>query len=147
MRSSPSAASDPAIASLWRHADLMRLWTARGVSSLGSVMSYLVFPLPGYSVTGSTLSAGLVGTSYATTAKMSRLPDGVLVDRVDRGRTMIAAHAIAGGLFAVASWALWAHALELPLLLLVAATEGVASAHRASRDGGDADDRPYFATS
>ncbi|GAA4350552.1 MFS transporter [Angustibacter luteus] len=106
----------------------MRLWTAQAVSSLGSAMSFLVFPLVGLALTGSVLQAGLVGSAFAAASTLGRLPGGVLADQWDRKRVMTSAQVVCAALYASAATAQWAGVLTLPHLLAVAIATGLAKA-------------------
>lgn len=99
---------------LWRNRDFMALWTGETVSSLGSSMSFFLFPLVGYTLTGSATWAAAAGTAYACGRVAFRLPAGALVDRLNR-RAVLLVSSLSG---AVAFGALG--------LSLVAGTAGVA---------------------
>jgi len=75
--------------SLWRNGDFLILLGGQVVSSLGSQMSQLAFPLLILAITGSPAKAGFVGALRAVPALLLSLPVGALVDRWDRKRVMI----------------------------------------------------------
>jgi MFS family permease len=83
----PEPAAKPP--SLWRNRSFTLLWGSQLLSDLGANMSMLAFPLLVLALTGSAVTAGWVGTGSAITRLIVRLPAGVLVDRVNRKRTMI----------------------------------------------------------
>jgi Transmembrane secretion effector len=90
---------------LRRNRDFTLLWTGELVSTLGSQMSLVAFPLLVLAVTGSPAKAGVVGFAKTVPALLFYLPAGVLVDRHDRRRLMVASNAtgaIALGSIAVA---------------------------------------------
>jgi MFS family permease len=74
---------------LWRNREFNLLWVSQSLSDLGSAISSLAVPLLVLVLTGSPVRAGLVGTAGLVAALLTRLPAGVLVDRVDRRRAML----------------------------------------------------------
>src|SRR6185437_4469597 len=75
--------------SLWRNRDYMLLWSGQLVSSLGSGVSTIAFPLLVLALTHSALQAGITGALAMVPYLLVSLPAGVLVDRWDRKRVMI----------------------------------------------------------
>ena len=76
-------------ASLWRNRDYLLLWSGQAVSSFGSQISGLSFPLLVLALTGSPAQAGIIGATRALPFALFSLPAGALIDRWDRRRTMI----------------------------------------------------------
>lgn len=74
---------------LRRNRDFNLLWGSQTLSDLGSNMSQLAFPLLTLTVTGSPVLAGLVGTIALLIQTVTRMPAGVLLDRVNRRTTML----------------------------------------------------------
>lgn len=92
MDSSLSSVSAPAAGgyrSLWRNRDYLLLWAGQAVSSFGSQITQLAFPLLVLALTGSPAQAGLVGALRALPFALLSLPAGALVDRWERKRLMI----------------------------------------------------------
>jgi MFS family permease len=89
MTASPSDAA-PTSASLWRNRDYLLLWVGQTLSDTGSAVSELAFPLLVLALTHSVAQAGFVAALRALPALLLTLPAGVLVDRWDRRRIMIA---------------------------------------------------------
>ena len=79
---------------LRRNRDFTLLWSGELVSTLGSQMSLVAFPLLVLALTGSPAKAGVVGFAKTVPALLFYLPAGVLVDRHDRRRLMVASNAI-----------------------------------------------------
>jgi MFS family permease len=79
---------------LRRNRDFLVLWSAQLVSTLGSQVSLVAFPLLVLALTGSPAKAGLVGFANTIPVLLFYLPAGVLVDRLDRRRLMVATSAI-----------------------------------------------------
>jgi hypothetical protein len=77
-------------ASLWRNREFNLLWISQSLSDLGNAIATLAVPLLVLHLTHSPVRAGLVGTVGLVTMVLCRLPAGVLVDRVDRRRLMLA---------------------------------------------------------
>ncbi|HJT57172.1 MAG TPA: MFS transporter [Ktedonobacteraceae bacterium] len=75
--------------SLWRNRDYMLLWSGQAISSIGSGVSQLAFPLLVLALTGSPAQAGLVGALRGLPYFIFTLPGGALIDRWDRKRVMI----------------------------------------------------------
>lgn len=74
---------------LWRNRDYLLLWGGQTISSLGTNVSQIVFPLLVLSLTGSAFQAGLAGALRLLPYLLIGLPAGALVDRWDRKRVML----------------------------------------------------------
>jgi MFS family permease len=110
--------------SLWRNRDFTLLWSGQLVSTLGTRITLLAFPLLVLAETGSPAKAGLVGFAQTLPYLLCYLPAGALVDRWNRKRVMLAAdagRAVALGSIAVA---LALDVLTLGQLVVVAFVEG-----------------------
>jgi predicted MFS family arabinose efflux permease len=90
---------------LWRNRDFNLLWGGQVVSTLGSEVSALAFPLLVLALTGSPAQAGIVGFARGLPYLLFYLPAGALVDRWNRKHVMLAADA--GRAAALGSVALW----------------------------------------
>jgi MFS family permease len=109
---------------LRRNRDFQLLWIGQAASALGSRASTVAYPLLVLALTGSPADAGIVGFAATIPYLVLQLPAGVVVDRVDRRRTMMACDvgrlaALAGVAAAVAT----GHA-SLILLFVAALAEG-----------------------
>jgi MFS family permease len=113
---------------LWRNRDFMFLWTGETISALGSSMSSFVYPIVGYSLTGSATEAALAGTSYLLGGVTTRLPAGALVDRWNRKVTMALSAAAGMLLYGTLAAAMVLGRLTLTHLLVTAFLTGVARA-------------------
>jgi MFS family permease len=110
--------------SLWRNRDFTLLWSGQLVSTLGTRITLLAFPLLVLAETDSPAKAGLVGFAQTLPYLLCYLPAGALVDRWNRKRVMLAAdagRAVALGSIAVA---LALDVLTLGQLVVVAFIEG-----------------------
>ncbi len=79
---------------LWRNREFTLLWTSQSLSDLGGAIAALAVPLLVLEVTDSAVKAGLVGTVAQVAKLVCRLPAGVLADRLNRRRTLLACDAI-----------------------------------------------------
>jgi MFS family permease len=79
---------------LWRNREFNLLWGSQSLSDLGTAISSLAVPLLVLVLTQSPVQAGLVGTIGLVVEVLCRLPAGVLVDRADRRRVMLACDAV-----------------------------------------------------
>lgn len=113
--------------SLWRNRDFMLLWTGHTVSTVGSSMSFFVFPVVGLALTGSTTSAALAGAAYSLGSVGMRLPAGTLVDGWHRKRVMLTAELVGGLAYASLAAAALLHILTLAHLVVAALLTGVAA--------------------
>jgi MFS family permease len=85
----PVPASRPR--SLWRNRDYLLLWSGQVISSVGTRVSGLAYPLLVLFFTGSPVQAGIVGALQSLPFLFLSLPVGALLDRLDRKRVMILA--------------------------------------------------------
>jgi MFS family permease len=113
---------------LHRNRDFLVLWSAQLVSTLGSQVSLVAFPLLVLALTGSPAKAGIVGFANTIPALLFYLPAGVLVDRHDRRTVMVAASAIGAGALASLPVALALGQLALGQIVAVAFVQGTVTA-------------------
>jgi MFS family permease len=114
----------PRYPSLWHNRDFLLLWSGQLLSSVGSQVSLLAFPLLVLGITHSATQAGLVGALDSLPFALLCLPAGAFIDRWDRKRVMLicdTGRALALGSISVA---LWLGRLSLLQLCLVALVEG-----------------------
>src|SRR5215470_19329598 len=74
---------------LWRNRDYVLLWSGQMVSSIGTQVSMLAFPLLVLAITHSPAQAGIVAALRGLPYALFILPAGALIDRWDRKRVMI----------------------------------------------------------
>src|ERR671925_297723 len=118
---SPSRRLGPA---LWRNRDFILLWCGQVVSTVGTRVTNIAFPLLVLAQTHSPAKAGIVGFAQTLPYMLFYLPAGALVDRWDRRRVMLVAdacRAVALGSLAVA---LAFGAVTLAQIIVVAFVEG-----------------------
>ncbi|MBA2391018.1 MAG: MFS transporter [Geodermatophilaceae bacterium] len=76
--------------SVWRDGQFLRLWTASTISAFGDFFTVFALPLLVFLTTGSALLTGLTLTAETVPYVVVSPFAGVLVDRVDRRRILIA---------------------------------------------------------
>lgn len=111
---------------LWRNRDFMLLWSGQVVSTLGTRISGLAYPLLVLAVTGSPAQAGLVGFAQGLPFLVWFLPAGALVDRWPRKRVMLLADLVRAAALATVAAAVLADRVTVAHLLVVAFVEGSA---------------------
>lgn len=109
---------------LWQR-DFMLLWGGSAVSLLGSMSANVAGPLLALAMTGSPIDAGRVAAAGTLPGLLLLLPAGVVVDRLDRRRIMLASQLLRGtvGVVLAASVAVGAHSISL--LTIAAAVGGI----------------------
>ncbi len=120
----PSDKRQSHLRELWRNRDYMLLWSGQLVSTIGSNMSYVVFPLLVLYLTGSAQDAGIVGALFSVPYLLLSLPVGALVDRWDRKRVMIVSDVIRAFAFAIIPIAAFTGTLTIWHVYAVALAEG-----------------------
>lgn len=90
----PQEPANPPPIALWRNRDYLLLWSGQAVSTLGSGVSVLAFPLLVLSLTGSPAQAGFVAAVFGLPYLVISLPAGAMIDRWNRKRVMILCDAI-----------------------------------------------------
>ncbi|MER6365954.1 MFS transporter [Kitasatospora sp. NPDC001527] len=122
----PTLAETPPGPPLRRNRDFLKLWTGAGISILGTRVGTVAYPLLMVWQNGSTVDAGLVGFAALLPLLLVQLPAGVVVDRWDRRRTMIACDV--AGLLAMGSvgLVLLSGRVLLPHLMAAAFVEAAA---------------------
>lgn len=117
----------PGYRRLSHNRDFTILWTGETISELGTSLSLFAFPLLAYALSGSALTASVVEALHLLGLCGALLPAGVLADRVDRRKVMLACSAT--GLVAYSSLAVAGATGRLTLthLGLVALVGGAAT--------------------
>ena len=110
--------------SIWRNHDFVLLWSGQIVSTLGSQISGITFPLLILALTNSPEVAGITGALFTLPYVILSLPAGALVDRWDRKRVMIVCDAVRALNMASIPMALLLNALTVWQIYLVALIEG-----------------------
>ena len=112
---------------LWRNRDFTLLWSSQVVSTVGTRVTSVAYPLLVLLLTGSPALAGVVGFAQTLPFLLLYLPGGAWVDRWDRRRTMVVCEIgrmVALGSIAVTAVLGGIHAVTIPQLVAVAFVEG-----------------------
>ena len=109
---------------LHRNRDFMVLWTSQVVSTVGTRVSGIAYPLLVLAITGSPAQAGIVGFAQTLPFLVLFLPAGALVDRWDRRRIMLACEILRAGALGTVAITAAAGVVSVPQLVLVALIEG-----------------------
>ncbi|HEX6682109.1 MAG TPA: MFS transporter [Candidatus Limnocylindrales bacterium] len=104
--------------------DFRRYWLGQVFSDIGTQLSLVAFPLLVLSLGGSAAQAGGIATGSLVARTVCRLPAGVLVDRWDRRRVMVASDLIRAVALATIPLAALAGPIRYPHLVFVAILEG-----------------------
>jgi predicted MFS family arabinose efflux permease len=91
---SPAVAAARGVAPLWRNRDYAGWWISSLISSLGSSMSQLAYPLLMLYTTGSVARAGIVGACLNIGGLSTTLLGGALADHYSRRRLAVGADII-----------------------------------------------------
>jgi MFS family permease len=112
---------------LWRNREFTLLWSSQVISTVGTRVTSVAYPLLVLLLTGSPALAGVVGFAQTLPFLLLYLPGGAWVDRWDRRRTMVVCEVgrtVALGSIAVTAVIGGIHAVTIPQLVAVAFVEG-----------------------
>ena len=112
---------------LWRNRDFTLLWSSQVISTVGTRVTSVAYPLLVLLLTGSPALAGVVGFAQTLPFLLLYLPGGAWVDRWDRRRTMIVCEfgrVVALGSIAVTAVVGGVHSITIAQLAAVAFVEG-----------------------
>ena len=112
---------------LWRNRDFTLLWSSQVISTVGTRVTSVAYPLLVLLLTGSPALAGVVGFAQTLPFLLLYLPGGAWVDRWDRRRTMVACEigrTVALGSIAATAVIGGVHAVTIAQLAAVAFVEG-----------------------
>ncbi|MFJ6617009.1 MFS transporter [Kitasatospora sp. NPDC091335] len=87
----PPAPAPPPLVPLRRNLRFQALWAGQASATLGMVIGDTAFPLLVLALTGSSTAAGAFGAVQMATTLLLGVHGGVVADRVDRRRVLIAA--------------------------------------------------------
>jgi MFS family permease len=113
---------------LWRHRDFLLLWSAQGISAIGSRITRTALPMAAILVAGAgALDLGLLAVTLTLPRALFAWLAGGWVDRHRRRPVLIGSDLVrAAALLAIPAAAYW-HLLSMPLLYLIAAITGIAT--------------------
>jgi len=126
----PAGAVEPGPPSLWRSRDYLGLWTGDAVSSLGTSMSAIAYPLLVLFATGSVADAGIITAANMLGALLTTLWGGALADRVSRKVLLVVSPLIQAGAVGTVAVLVGRGYTPIPLLAAAAAASGLAGGVR-----------------
>jgi len=109
---------------LWRHADFMRLWSAAGISAVGSQVTLLALPLTAILVLHASAFEVAAISTAVTLPNVLGIAAGVWLDRVRRRSVMIGADFGRAAVLASVPVAYAFGVINLPQLYAVALVSG-----------------------
>jgi len=112
---------------LWRNRDFMLLQSGQLLSTFGSGLSGIAYPLLALVLTGSAAKTGYVGAVELAPIVLLSVAGGVAADRVDRRRLMIASDVLGASAVGVLAVAVLTHHAAFWLVLVVAFADTTAS--------------------
>jgi MFS family permease len=112
---------------LRRNRDFMLLQAGQLLSTAGSGISRIAFPLLVLALTGSPAKAGIVQAAEFVPLALFSLPAGVVADRFKRKRVMIAADVVSAAAVAFLAAAILGHHAPFWLISVVAFFDGTAA--------------------
>ncbi|MFF2147832.1 MFS transporter [Kitasatospora sp. NPDC058190] len=123
-----SVNAPPAPQGLWRNGDFLRFWVGETVSLLGTQVTNLALPLTAIGAFGaSDEQVGLLRFLQLVPYLGLALVIGVWADRHRRRPVMLAANLVRLVLLGLVPLLYWWHALNLPVLMVIACAVGIAS--------------------
>ena len=121
---------------LRRNRDFVLLQLGQLLSSFGSSLSSIAYPLLALAVTHSPAKAGYVSAMLFAPMLVFGLAAGLAADRYDRRRLMIASDIVGAGALATLGWAVIAGNASLVLILVVAFVDSMSGVFfRAAQSG------------
>lgn len=131
-----SGKSSGTLAPLWRNRDFVLLESGLLLSSIGTSLTTIAYPLLTLAITHSPAKAGFVTFARLLPFGAFSLIAGLAADRWSRKRLMIAADAVRVAAMGAFAAALLAGGVAFPAILVVAFVEGTASALFVAADAG-----------
>jgi MFS family permease len=102
----------------------MLIWAGQGLSELGSQVSTVAYPLLVLALTHSPARAGVVGLAATLPLPLLALPAGMLADRFDRKRLMLACDAVRAAALAALTIAVFSGHVAYGVVAAVAFIDG-----------------------
>lgn len=119
--------ADEPTAGLWRNRSYRLLLTGKVAETVGGGVGAVAVPLVAFQVTGSVVQAGVIAAVGQVGSVLTALPAGVVADRIDRRRLIMAAALVAGVAWAslvVAGMAGVLTGVHIAAVLFVSSTAG-----------------------
>lgn len=121
---------DQPATALWRNRDYLSLWSGDAVSTLGSSMSSIAYPLLVLFATGSVARAGIISAATMIGGLVTTLWGGALADRISRKGLLIGGALVQAAAVAVVAVIVARGYTPIPLLAAAACVGGLASGLR-----------------
>ena len=122
MTAAAALPAQPSPFAILRNGRFVRLWTAQLVSTIGDALTSLAAGIIVYERTQSALSVGLILMATAVPTLVFGLIAGVVVDRFDRKKIMIAADILRAAVVVTIPFLLTASIVWLYILVIVSAS-------------------------
>ena len=118
----------PAPGDLWRHRDFLLLWSAQGISAVGSRITRTALPMAAILVVGAgALDLGLLAVTLTLPRALFAWLGGGWVDRHRRRPVLIGSDLVRAVALLAIPAAAYLQVLSMPLLYLIAAITGIAT--------------------
>lgn len=118
----------PAPGDLWRHRDFLLLWSAQGISAVGSRITRTALPMAAILVVGAgALDLGLLAVALTLPRALFAWLGGGWVDRHRRRPVLIGSDLVRAVALLAIPAAAYLQVLSMPLLYLIAAITGIAT--------------------
>lgn len=127
-----TAVSTPPSPPLSRNRDFLLWWGGSMISSLGTGISGIAWPLLVLGATGSAAKAALIGSCFGLSYALCALPSGVLADRYPRKVILVLTSLVELAALAAATISLLAGVFWLPLLAGVAVLQAAVGSLRSA---------------
>jgi MFS family permease len=116
----------PSPGGLWRNREFLKLWSAQGISLVGSKITMLALPLTALMLLEATpLQMGYLAAAGSLPALLFGLFAGVWVDRRARRPLLILADIARAGILLLIPLAVWLGALSMPVLYAIVFANGI----------------------
>ena len=120
------AANTRSARGLWRHRDFLLLWSAQGISAIGSRITRTALPMAAILVVNATAyDLGFLAVALSLPGVLVAWAAGGWVDRHRRRPLLIATDLIRAAVLVAIPLAAFRHELTLPVLYTVAAIAGI----------------------
>lgn len=115
------------MATLWRNRDYMLWSTGNGLSSLGTSVSAIAFPLLILSTTGSVATAGTISAATMLGSLLTTLLGGALADRVSRKALLVVSPIVQAAALGTVAFSIYNGHSDVLLLTGMALLSGLAA--------------------
>lgn len=110
---------------LWKNRDYLLVWTGQSISSFGTQVSHIVFPLLVLDLTHSPAQAGLIGSLVSLPYVLLSLFVGAFIDRLNRKKVMIYSDLANALVFGSIFLAIFLNHVSISFLYIAALLHGI----------------------